>query len=395
MKYYSRNIENILKEAAGQFRVLVLTGMRQTGKSTVLQRLFQKTHHYVSLDNPRDLKLAQEDPELFFDEYKEPLIIDEIQYAPQLLPYIKIRVDRSQNRGMFILTGSQQFTMMHNLRETLAGRAAIFNLLPMAITEAESATRSYVFRGMNGSYPELLVMPDHNPERWFGSYISTYIEKDVQPVYRLEKITHFRDLLFLLAARTSQALNYQSLSNDLGVSIHAVKLWVSILEASQVIFLLRPYHTNLGSRIIKSPKVYFTDIGLVNYLIGNKSKSALTRGAQAGAIFENFVIQELLKHYFNRGLTPPLYYYRTNNALEIDIIIEEKPGIIRPCEVKLTKTPNSNMINSIERLRNLNKSKRMSILDSCIISLVDKSFPLTKTARAYNLEEFLSAISHG
>ena len=214
----------------------------------------------------------------------------------------------------------------------------------------------------------------------------------MQPAYRLEKITHFRDLLFLLAARSSQALNYQSLSNDLGVSIQAVKLWVSILEKSQIIYLLRPYHINLGSRIVKSPKVYFTDIGLVNYLIGNKSKIALTRGAQAGAIFENFVIQELLKHYFNLGLTPPLYYYRTNNGLEIDIIIEEKAGVIRPCEIKLTKTPNSSMVNLIERLRSLSKGKKLSVLDGCVISLVDKSFPLTKNARAYNLKEFLSVI---
>lgn len=392
MKYYTRNIEGVLKEAAGQFRVLVLTGMRQTGKSTLLRHLFQKTHRYVSLDNPRDLKLAQDDPELFFDEYKEPLIIDEIQCAPELLPYIKIRIDASGKRGRFILTGSQQFTMIHNLRETLAGRVAIFQLLPMAITEAKGATQNYSCRGINGSYPELMVKPGINAERWFGSYIATYIEKDVQPFYRLEKITHFRDLLFLLAARSSQALNYQSLSNDLGVSIQAVKLWVSILESSQVIFLLRPYHINLGSRIVKSPKVYFTDIGLVNYLIGNKSKTALTRGAQAGAIFENFVIQELLKHYFNLGLTPPLYYYRTNNGLEIDIIIEEKMGVIRPCEIKLTKTPNSRMVNSIERLRGLNKSKKLSILDGCVISLVDKSFPLTKAARVYNLKEFLSVI---
>lgn len=392
MKYYRRNIEGVLKRAAGQFRVLVLTGMRQTGKSTLLAHLFQKTHRYVSLDNPRDLKLAQEDPELFFDEYKEPLIIDEIQYAPQILPYIKIRVDKSGKRGQFILTGSQQFTMIHNLRETLAGRAAIFHLLPMAITEAKIATQSYFFRGINGSYPELIVRPNHNPQRWFGSYVATYIERDVQPFYRLEKITHFRDLLFLLAARSFQTLNYQSLSNDLGVSIQAVKLWISILEISQVIYLLRPYYINLGSRIVKSPKVYFTDIGLINYLIGNKSKAALTRGAQAGAIFENFVIQELLKHYFNLGVAPPIYYYRTNNGLEVDIIIEEKAGVIRPCEIKLTKTPNPNMVNSIERLRNLNKNKNLSILNGCVISLVDKSFPLIKTARAYNLKEFLSVI---
>lgn len=393
MKFYPRNISRFLEEAAGQFRVLALTGMRQTGKSTLLQHLFQNTHRYVSMDNPRDLKLAQEDPELFFEEYKEPLILDEIQYAPQLLPYIKIRVDKSQKRGQFIITGSQQFTMINNLRETLAGRVALFHLLPMAITEGKATAQDYLSRGMGGSYPELVVRPIHNPERWFGSYVSTYIEKDVQPFYRLEKISHFRDLLFLLAARSSQALNYQSLSNDLGVSIQAVKLWVSILEISQVIYLLRPYHINLGSRIVKSPKVYFTDIGLVNYLIGNKSKSALMRGAQAGAIFENFVIQELLKYYFNRAMTPPIYYYRTNNGLEIDIIIEERAGVIRPCEVKLTKTPNSNMVNSIERLRGLNKSKKISILDGCVVSLIDKSFPLTKNSRAYNLKEFLQKLS--
>lgn len=390
MKYYSREIEGVLKRAAGQFRVLALTGMRQTGKSTLLNYLFKKTHHYVSLDNPRDLKLAQDDPELFFDEYKAPLIIDEIQYAPQLLPYIKMRVDKSSKRGQFILTGSQQFTMSRNLRETLAGRVAIFHLLPMAITEAKAVTQSYSFRAINGSYPELIVRPSHDPQRWFGSYVATYIEKDIQPFYRLEKITYFRNLLFLLAARTSQVLNYQSLANDLGVSIQAVKLWINILEVSQVIFLLRPYHINLGSRIVKSPKVYFTDIGLVNYLIGNKLKAALTRGLQAGAIFENFVVQELLKHYYNLGLNPPIYYYRTNNGLEVDIIIEERTGVLRPCEVKLSKTPNSGMLNSIERFRSLSKSKKLTVLDGCLISLVEKSFPITKTARAYNLKEFLS-----
>jgi predicted AAA+ superfamily ATPase len=392
MKYYRRNIEDAVTKAARQFRVLVLTGMRQTGKSTLLQHLFQNTHRYVSLDNPRDLKLAQDDPELFFDEYKEPLIIDEIQYAPQLVPYIKIRADRSGKKGQFILTGSQQFAMMHNLRETLAGRAAIFNLLPMAVTEARGSTQNYLFRAMNGSYPELVAGPSHDPERWFGSYVATYLERDVQPLYRLEKITHFRDLLFLLAARTSQTLNYQSLSNDLGVSIQAVKLWVSILEISQVIFLLRPYHINLGSRIVKSPKVYFTDIGLVNYLIGNRSRAALIRGAQAGAIFENYVIQELLKHYFNLGIRPPIYYYRTNNGLEIDVMIEERAGGVRPCEIKLTKTPDPGIISSIERLRNLNKKRKVSVLDGCVISLIDKSFPLTKNARAYSLNEFLSSI---
>lgn len=394
MRFFPREIESYIKKAARQFRVLALTGMRQTGKSTLLEHIFRKTHRYVTLDDPRDLRLAKSDPELFFEEYKDPLIIDEIQYAPELLPYIKMRVDRSPEKGRFILTGSQQFTLMKGLTETLAGRVALFHLLPMSIREGGVKTRNYIYRAMHGSYPEIVAGPADGASRWFGSYVATYIEKDVQPIYKLEKISHFRDLLFLLAARCAQTLNYQSLSSDLGVSINAVKLWVSILEASQVIYLLRPYHTNLGSRIVKSPKVYFTDVGLVNYLIGNKSKETLTRGAQAGAIFENFVVQELLKHYYNRGEAAPIYYYRTNNGLEIDIIIEEKAGVIRPCEVKLSRTPDPSMANSIERLHGFNKGKNLTILDGRVISPVDRPFPLTRNAKVCNIEELLSMHEH-
>ena len=288
------------------------------------------------MDNPRDLKLAQEDPELFFQEYASPLIIDEIQYAPQLLKYIKIRVDRDQKRGQFLITGSQQFTLMKGLQETLAGRVALFQLTPMAVTEGSESKQSYEYRALVGSYPELLTIPQIDPDRWFASYLSTYIEKDVQLHYGLEKTTLFRDLLFLLAARCSQILNYQSLANDLGLSVPTIKSWIKILEASQIIYLLRPFYVNLGSRIIKAPKVYFTDIGLVSYITGNRQKKAVTRGPQAGALFENFVIQELFKHYANLGRTAPLYYYRTNNGLEVDLIIEEKLGKIKPCEIKLT-----------------------------------------------------------
>lgn len=392
MKYYPRDIEPVLRRAARDFRAVVLTGARQTGKSTLFRHLFARSHRYVSLDNPRELKLAQEDPRLFLDEYPPPLILDEIQYAPQILPYVKMRVDNSPARGQFLITGSQHFTLMKNVAESLAGRVALLQLLPMAITEGRLATRNYSFRGMNGSYPELVSRRGHDPERWLASYVATYIEKDVQPFYRLEKITHFRDLLFLLAARTAQVLNYQSLANDLGVSIQAIKLWINILALSQVIYLLRPYYVNLGSRVIKSPKIYFTDIGLVNYLVGNKSESALRRGPLAGMLFENYVIQEILKYYSNRGEIPPLFYYRTNNGLEIDLIIEERFGVIRPCEIKLSRTPHPGMIRSIERLRRLNKKQKVSIREGAVISLVDKPFPLSRTDKAYNLEGFLKIL---
>lgn len=392
MTYYPRDIEKALKKAAAQFRVVVLTGARQTGKSTLLQHLFARTHHYVSLDDPRDLRLAQEDPGLFFEEHKSPLIIDEIQYAPQLLKYIKMAVDKSAARGQFLITGSQQFTLMKGLQETLAGRVALFQLTPMAITEGNESKSSYEYRALVGSYPELLTIPSIDPDRWFGSYLSTYIEKDVQSHYGLEKTTLFRDLLFLLAARCSQILNYQSLASDLGLSVPTIKSWVRILEASQIVYLLRPFYVNLGSRIVKSPKIYFTDIGLVSYMTGNRSKKSATLGSQAGALFENFVIQEAVKHYVNLGQVPPLYYYRTNNGLEVDLIIEEKLGQIRPCEIKLTKTPREGMIQAVERLRNLNKKKKFSISAGTVICLADRPLALSRNAKAYPLKDFLKEL---
>ena len=392
MSYYPRDIEAVLIKAARQFRVVVLTGARQTGKSTLLQHLFSETHRYVSLDNPRDLKLVQQDPELFFQEYAGPLIIDEIQYAPELLKYIKIRVDQHQERGQFLITGSQQFTLMKGLQETLAGRAGLFQLMPMAITEGAQSKCTYEFRALTGSYPELLTIPDIDPDRWFGSYVSTYIEKDVQLHYGLEKTTLFRDFLFLLGARCSQILNYQSFANDLGLSVPTIKSWTKILEASQIIYLLRPFYVNLGSRVIKAPKVYFTDIGLVSYITGNRHKKAITRGPQAGALFENFVIQELLKHYANLGKAAPLYYYRTNNGLEVDLMIEEKLGKIKPCEIKLSQTPHAGMTQSIERLKNLNKKKNIFVSDGAVISLSPRPFVLSKNVKAYPLKDFLKEL---
>lgn len=389
--YYKREIETTLREAAAEFRVVVLTGARQTGKSTLLERLFKRSHRSVSLDDSRALRLAQEDPDLFFEQYPPPLILDEIQYAPELLSPIKLRVDRTQKKGQFLLTGSQQFTMMRNLQETLAGRAALFQLLPMSLSEGWAVSRTYRYRALVGSYPELVVPGRHHPERWYSSYLATYIEKDVQPHYQIEKIAHFRDLLFLLATRYSQLLNYSALSSDLGVSMPAVKSWVRVLEASQIIYLLRPYYVNLGSRIVKSPKVYFCDTGFLNYLLGNKEENALIHGAQAGALFENFVIQEVLKRYLNRGKSAPIFYYRTNNGLEVDLIVEEKAGVIRPCEIKRTQTPHLAMLQPIRRLRSFN-SKSVLIKGGTLITFSKGKTLLARDAVAYGLKEFLATL---
>ena len=392
MPYYKRDLETVLCRGVAAFRVVILTGARQTGKSTLLQKLLGKSHQYVSLDDPRALKLALDDPELFLSEHECPIVIDEFQYAAQLVPYIKLKVDRLQKKGMFVLTGSQQFTMMKNVQETLAGRAGLFHLLPMSMSEGKRSSQTYLFKGLVGSYPELVVTAKHDPEKWYSSYVATYIERDVQPHYQLEKITYFRDLLFLLATRSTQVLNYASLSNDLGVSISAIKLWIRILEASQIIYLLRPYYVNLGSRIVKSPKVYFTDIGLLNYLLGNKQRKSLLKGPQAGVIFENFVIQETLKYFFNKGQSAPIYYYRTNNGLEVDLLVEEKRGIVRPCEIKLTKTPRADMLRPIDRLRELNKKKKIVISKGSLITLRDGRSTMSRSAVCFGLADFLRSL---
>ncbi len=391
MIYRHRDLEEPLKKAAEQFRVLALTGARQTGKSTLLRRLFGNTHRYVTLDDPRLLRLAQQDPELFFQEHKGPLILDEVQYAPDLLPYVKMRVDSDGRKGQFILTGSQQFPLMKGLRETLAGRIALFQLYPLSVTEGPSSSSDYIVRALRGSYPEPLLTRGLDPARWYASYLATYLERDVQFHYRLEHPERFRDLMALLAARTAQALNMNALSNDLGISVPTVKSWIGILEASQIVYRLRPYHVNLGSRLVKTPKIYFTDIGLVCHLAGSATREAVLRGPLAGALFENFVVQEALKIFAHSGRPAPLFYYRTNNNLEVDLIVEKNPRELVPIEIKLSKTPHPGMAGGITRLRAL-QGKTPLLLPGYVVCLADRSFPLSRADRAVSWRELPSLI---
>lgn len=386
-------MESVLKRAVRQFRVVALTGPRQTGKSTLLQHLFARSHRYVSLDDPRELVMAQNDPELFFEQHPPPLIIDEIQQAPGLLPRIKMLVDRRQQKGDFILTGSQRFTLMRGLGETLAGRVGLFELLPLSLSEGTPSSKTYERRGLRGSYPETILSIHSNPHRWYASYVSTYIEKDVLPHYRLEKVAHFRNFILLLAARNAQLLNYQSLAGDLGVSLAAVRYWTSILEASGIIYILRPYYVNLTSRIVKSPKVFFTDLGLVCYLTGQRDRSALTRGPQAGADWESFVIQEVLKLFYNRGVDPRIFFLRTNNGLEVDLLIEIKPGRLIPCEIKRTLTPSAGHASTIARLRDIFGVK--AVVEPGFVVCPIKSEPRKLSAQdtACNLEFLLKTVA--
>lgn len=395
--YIHREIEGILKKVVNQFPALVVTGPRQSGKSTLLKELFSKDYAYISFDDPVTRERAISDPEFFLDSLEEKVIIDEIQYVPQLLSYVKLRIDRKrQKRGDFIFTGSQQFNMIKNLGDTLAGRIAIMELLPFSLKEKEkvfkkkdkfvTAQKYFTHSCLRGSFPEIVVYDDIDAELWYSSYEQTYLERDVRTFYNIGNLRDFQRFMQILAARCSQVLNLSSLSSALGVAVNTIKKWISILEATRIIYLLKPYYQNLGKRITKSPKLYFLDNGLLCYLLSLKDRDYLLKGPMAGALFENFCVQETIKTIFNQGKTPKLYYIRTHNGLEIDMLIEKK-GQLFPVEYKLTKTPTLDMGKSIKRFRKL--FSRVKIMPGRIISMSDKNIPLARDLSVQSIDDYL------
>lgn len=337
--YITRDMEASIKSAAEQFPVIVLTGPRQSGKSTLLTRLYPE-YPCITLDDPVVRRSAQEDPGLFLDRCPERCVIDEVQYAPDILPYIKMRVDKDRSStGRFFLTGSQVFPLMQGLSESLAGRAAVFELLGLSMSEYAlggddiSALFRRCFAGM---YPDPLV---HEVDRstYYASYVRTYVERDVRQVENIQDVVSFQRFLELLAARVGNLLNFSELAKEVGVSQPTIRRWISILETSRLVYLLRPFHANIPKRTIKAPKLYFIDTGLLSYLLKYPDWQSLSAGPQAGAVFENFVLTELLKEKFNYGYSCEIYFYRDSNRNEIDIVIDR--GVTTDlCEVKLAKT---------------------------------------------------------
>ncbi|MEW5758861.1 MAG: ATP-binding protein [Candidatus Omnitrophota bacterium] len=397
-KYIKRQIAEIIKKQIKHFPSLALCGPRQSGKSTLLKNIFGRTHSIISFDDPLTREKAINDPKLFIENAGEHIIFDEIQYVPQLLSYLKILIDQDRHRnGRFIITGSQQFQLIKNLGDSLAGRIVLFNLLPFSLEEKKSITllkdkindtrTSFIHACLRGSFPEIAIHKNIDPSNWYGSYIQTYLERDIRSVYNVRSLREFQQFLYLLAARTAQILNLSNFSNDLGISVNTIKKWLSILEASQLIYILPPYYSNLGKRITKSPKVYFLDTGLVCYLTTIKHKEQLFSGPMSGALFENFVVQEVVKLFFNRGVRPNLFYLRTPNNLEIDLIIEKNLEIF-PFEIKLTKTPTINMAKAVDSFKKI--FSKLNIKPGKIISLVDLDTPLTNSALAVNINSCLS-----
>ena len=397
MTYIRRQIEPLLTRLVRQFPAIALTGPRQCGKSTLLKKLFSPTYRYVTFDDPLTREQATSDPKLFLETVGERVILDEIQYVPHLLSYVKMAIDAHRQRpGRFLFTGSQQFAMIKDLGDSLAGRIALLELLPFHVEEQQTIPRlrktlasplgGFLHACLTGSYPEVNLRPTMDRRAWYSAYVRTYLERDIRTIYNIGDLREFQVFMQLLAARTAQLLNLTSLSRELGVSVNTIKKWVSILEASRMIYLLPPYYLHFGKRLTKSPKAYFLDCGLMCYLTGIETNAHVLQGPMAGALFETYCVQETLKTFFFHGARPQLYYVRSYNDLEIDLLIEGTHRQLFPCEIKLTKTPRLQMAQPIRRFREL--FPKLRVMDGRILCLADEDLVLGKDIRVQTLAHF-------
>jgi len=361
--YYPRAMNECWLAASDQFPVVLLTGPRQVGKTTLLQHLRDPGRKYVTLDDPSLRALAQEDPGLFLQRFEPPVLIDEIQYAPRLLPLIMMAVDADRKTGMFWLTGSQQFQMMKGVSETLAGRVAVMNLLgfsgrerhrlrldvspflpaPERLKERETSAIALGLKKAYqdiwlGSFPALTAGPAKDRDLFYSSYLQTYLQRDVKDLAQVGSEAGFLRFLKACAARTAQMLNLTELARDADVSVNTAKNWLSILQASLQVRLLQPYHTSATKRLVKTPKLYFLDTGLCAYLTDWSSAATLEAGAMSGAILETYVFTEMLKSWWHVGRIPQVYYYRDKEGKEIDLLFVQDQ-MFYPLEVRKSISP--------------------------------------------------------
>lgn len=349
----SRSIQPLLKEMMKVFPVVTVTGPRQSGKTTLVRNTYPDMR-YISLEELDNRKFAISDPRGFLAEYNSNVIIDEIQKAPDLLSYIQGIVDQDKTNGRFILTGSNQFEYMSSISQSLAGRTGILKLLPFSYSELYGET--YIPQNeilYNGFYPRIFDQKIR-AELFLASYLETYVEKDVRAVSKIHNLMQFHRFLQLCAGRTGQILNYNNIGNELGIDSKTVKEWLSIAMSGYIIFLLPPYYRNFNKRIIKSPKLYFFDVGLATHLLGIQSKDQLSSHPQKGELFENFVIMEFLKNRYNQGKRSNLYYFRDNTGNEVDLIYETGLGAI-PIEIKSAQTVNSSFFKGLDYFAKINK----------------------------------------
>ncbi len=400
--FIRRNLESAFKAANASFSILLLTGARQVGKTTFLRHSAEADRKFVSLDNLDYRQMAKNDPRLFLSNFPPPVIIDEIQYAPELLPYIKLLVDESRFKnspdcnGMFWLTGSQQFQMMKGVTESLAGRVAIFNLLGLSNRElADQTSRPFLpetfsnsgmtmveapefFRRIwRGSFPGIITRAESDWQIFYDSYVQTYVERDVRDLTQVGDLGRFFNFLKAAAARTGQLLNYSSLARDADISQPTAKSWMSILVASGLVYLLYPYYKNLNKRMVSTAKLYFLDTGLAAYLTSWNNSQVLSDGAMSGAFFETWCIAELLKSYLHSGRQAPFFYYRDKAMQEIDLLIESD-GVLHPVEFKKSSTLKKSDIATFGTLEKF----KMPIGRGALISLSPETIMITEKCHA-------------
>lgn len=373
MTYINRDLESKIISLSEEYSAILITGPRQVGKTTILRRLTQENRTYVTLDDLEERAMAQNDPALFLQMHDRPILIDEVQYAPQLFSYIKIEVDNGAEPGSFWLTGSQSFRMMELAQESLAGRVALLhmpslsqheiygsgvatpftidlNALKERIKTHKPADMQEIYRRIwNGSMPGLVSGRFSDRDVFYSSYLQTYIDRDVSELINLTDKLIFRDFIRASACRIGQLLNIHDIAQDVGVSDDTAKRWLQVLEKSDIVFYLRPYSNNLLKRTVKTPKLYFFDTGLVAYLTKYSSPDILANGALNGAILENYVVAELLKTYHNNAKECLLWYYRDKEMHEIDMIIESD-GMLHPLEIKRSVNPGSGLTGAFDIL---------------------------------------------
>ncbi len=356
MNILQRQISPLLQRYAQEYPIVSILGPRQAGKSTLVRALFPG-YTYCNLENPSLLAQVREDPLHFLNAHPEGLILDEAQNFPEVFSYLQIIVDESKKKGQFILTGSQQFQLLENITQSLAGRTALCTLMPLSLAELEGheSNQNLDELILKGFYPRIYA--EHlNPQEVYRFYYQTYLERDVRRLIQLKDLHLFQRFMKLLVGRISQILNKNNLASDVGVSAPTIEHWLTLLEASFVIVRLYPYYENFGKRIIKAPKVYFTDVGLASYLLEIENTKQLARDPLRAALIENLAFTELYKTRLNQGLEPHLYYYRDSSGLEVDFILS-RGRMLTPIEVKSSQTFHTDFLKGIERFQTLAKER--------------------------------------
>lgn len=370
MNLYTRQMKPLIEALIKQFPAVLVTGPRQVGKSTLLQYI-SEDYQYVTFDDPMVLSMAKNDPSLFMLNYSGKLILDEVQYAPELFSSLKLAIDKQKMSGLYLLSGSQAFHLIQNVTESLAGRVAVLKLQGFSLREIQQldfslpfipnqdylSAREKVAQSIENiwtiihqGYMPRLYEQETNWEIYYASYVSTYIERDVRSLTNVSSITDFTCFMVAIAARSGELLNYSNVAQEVGVSVDTIKRWTTILETSGIIYLLKPYSNNHLKRAIKTPKVYMLDTGLMAWLTKWLKPETISKGAKNGQFFETFVVSEIIKSFYNKGIEPPIYFYRDTNQKEIDLLIEYDRTLY-PVEIKTSASPDKKMVKSFGILK--------------------------------------------